>query len=329
MVSKIPSKKCLIIGANGQDGLLLAEYLLSLKYDLIYIIKNYVIINNIKNPFSILSQSDVNNLIKNEVFDKIFYLAAYHGSSEDKIEDDNLISYNKFHDVNVCGFINFLYAIKKFSPITKIFYASSSLIFDGNSEIKLSENSSFNPDSFYGITKLSGLQLCRLFRNKYKIWATCGILFSHESILRSKNYLSKKLLESAYNISLGIQDNVTVGNLSFINDWGYAGDYVVAMNLALDASADDFIISSGEGHTVKEFTNLIFYNFNLDYKKFIIEDNNLIIRENKIRIGDYTKLFKATGWIPKHSFIDMIKKLVDEYILEKKYEVQYNNNSKE
>jgi GDPmannose 4,6-dehydratase len=307
-------KKCVIIGANGQDGKLLTSYLRNIGYDLILIDRIFMFNDGSNSHFSILSSSDVYDLIKNQPIDKIFYLAAYHESSEDKSDECDVRNFNKYNEVNSLGLLNFLHAIKFYKKNIKLFYASSSLIFDGNNITIQDEKTSYNPEGFYGMTKLLGMELCKLFRERYNIWVTTGILYSHESIYRSNNFLSKKLLNAAYEISIGIKREVIVGDLSVVNDWGYAADYVKAMHLALEAAPEDFIIATGEAHSVSEFASEIFESFGLDYKRYIKENKTLLTRINKIRIGNYSKINKMTSWRPSYNFKDMVNRLKIDYL---------------
>lgn len=311
---KTKNKKALIIGVNGQDGKIAFNYLSGLGYKIIGVDRGSVKTFKTKwnKKVDITNKNEVFELIKKVKPEDVYYLAAYHHSSQDeKIDfyDDLQLSY----EINVLAFINFLEAIRLYSLKTKIFYASSSSIF-GNCKDKLqNEKTPYNPNSPYGLTKMEGLMLCRLYREKYNVFAAAGILYNHESEYRTENFISMKIVKSALNIKKGTQDKLVVGNLSAIVDWGYAYDYVRAMKLILSSkTADDFVIATGKSHTVLDFVKITFNYLGLDWKKFIFENKNIIKEKKSVLTGNYKKLRDATNWKPSINFRQMIKKIIDK-----------------
>jgi GDPmannose 4,6-dehydratase len=299
---KAKNKTALIIGSQGQDGKLLTQLLTGL---------NYKVIGVDKNGIDIQDRQAVFTLIKKNKPEEIYYLAAFHFSSQDK-QDNAYNDLYQSYQINVLALLNFLEGIRLFSPKTKIFYASSSLIF-GNSKTKIqNENTPYNPNSAYGITKMNGALLCKLYREKYNIFASVGILYNHESKYRADNFISMKIIKGAINIKSGKQDKLIVGDLSAKVDWGYAPDYVKAMQLILNnKQADDFIIATGKLHTVLDFIKITFKTLGLNYKKYIKENKKIINERKAVLLGDAKKLKAITGWKASVNFSQMIKKIIN------------------
>jgi GDPmannose 4,6-dehydratase len=307
-------KKAIIIGSEGQDGSLLFQLLKKENYSIIGIGKNSTKSGNgaLEYVVDISKKNQVSDLVRDFRPDEVYYLAAVHQSSENNTSED-VDFFKKSYDVNVFYLSYFLDAIKTTSTSTKIFYASSSHIFgDPESEIQ-DENTPFNPDSIYGITKLDGLLTCRLYRRKYGVFACSGILYNHESGLRKDTFFSKKLIKGAIEIKNGKRDKIVLGDLSAVVDWGYAPDYVNAMHGILSLNVpDDFVIATGKKHSVEDFVRIAFQLLNLDWKRYIFVDNSVLTRQRKTLIGDPKKLIKATNWRPSVDFKGMIKKLLTE-----------------
>ena len=304
---KIKNKKftAIIVGSNGQDGIILNNKLTKLNYRIYKINKNN---GNIKRP------KFVTNLVKKIKPDEIYYLAAYHHSSEEKIKSTfNEKFFNETMQINVNAVIFFLEAITKFSPKTRFFYASSSLIFSP-SKLKHNENTEINPSSYYGISKVAGMIACRYFREFKNVFASVGILYNHESSLRKKNFLSKKVVKAAYEIYRKKRRYLEIGNLNSKIDWGYADDYVDAMVKIIKLNkANDFIVASGKSYSVREFVKKTFDSFGLNYNKHIKINPKILKQDNYgTRIGDASRLRKLTGWKPMVNFNSMIQKLISD-----------------
>jgi GDPmannose 4,6-dehydratase len=305
-------RSALIIGANGQDGRLLYDFLLKKRYVVIGIDKNCIRCSQKMSykKIDILKFDQVVRLIKEFKPQEVYYLAAFHHSSEDlPIEDVALLQQS--YQVHVAGFANFLEAIKLFSSKTKIFYAASSHIFGETTKLIQTETMPINPHCIYGITKASGLALSRFYRSRYGIFAAAGILYNHESSLRAQHFVSKKIIDGAINIKAGKQKKIVLGDLDAVVDWGYAPDYVRAMHLILKAKApDDFIVATGKKHTVLDFVKVAFGHLKLNWKDNIEIDRSIVRKKSFSRIGNPAKLRTITGWKPKVSFKEMIKKMV-------------------
>jgi len=311
---KIKNKKALIIGVNGQDGRILFDYLSNLNYRIIGVDKKNIKTVGVKwdKKIDITNKSEVFELIKKIKPSEVYYLAAFHGSAQDK--ENNF--YNDFklsYEINVFALSNFLEAIRIFSVKTKIFYAGSSLIFGNCKTKKQNEETPYHPDSLYGLTKMDGVSLCKLYRRKFNIFAVSGILYNHESEYRTENFISMKIIKRALDIKRGLKNKLVVGNLSASVDWGYAPDYIKAMKEILNLKkADDFIIATGESHTVLDFVKVTFNYLKLDWKKFVFEDKNIIKEKRVVLVGDSTKLKTVTSWEPSVNFSEMIKKIVNK-----------------
>lgn len=307
-------KKAIIVGCEGQDGRLLYDLLIGMNYSLLGIGQNVIRSDGIKRDkiVDISIKEDVFDLLKTIKPHEIYYLAAFHHSSEDKLVDDYKL-YQQSYNVNLFYLINFLEAIKLYSPETRLFYAASCLIF-GKCETEIQdENTPFNPDTVYGITKLDGLLTCRYYRNRYGIFASTGILYNHESHLRKVNFISKKIIKGAINIKNKKQDKINLGDLTAEIDWGYAPDYVNAMYKILNAStADEYIVATGTKHSVRDFVRITFKYLNLDWEQYVEEDKSILSRGKKSLVGDSSKLRKITGWKPSVSFKKMIKVLLEK-----------------
>jgi GDPmannose 4,6-dehydratase len=306
-------KTAIIIGCLGQDGSILYKFLLRKQYQLIGIDVNHYQSNfkSLNKIVNISNKKEVNRLVRTSKPSEIYFLAAYHHSSEDKIDISNSELFQKSFQVNVDLLVYFLDAILKYSPQTKLFYAASSHIFGDTERDYDDENSCIDPVTIYGISKATGLFMCRHYRKQYSIFASCGIFYNHESTLRTDNYISKKIIKGVINIKNKNQEKLVVGDLSAEADWGYAPDYIDAIYkiLSLDRP-DDYIIATGKKHSVSEFARLAFHCIGLDSQHYLREEKNLIKRKPVCRVGKSTKLNNDTGWEPSINFKEMVRVLL-------------------
>ncbi|MFC1595715.1 GDP-mannose 4,6-dehydratase [Candidatus Margulisiibacteriota bacterium] len=308
-------KKALIIGCNGQDGILLEKNLIEKNYQIYGIdidtIKGFELDN--KNKLDISIFDDVKLIVSKLKPDEIYYLAAYHHSSQDKLSENNIELFSKSFSVNNFSLVNFLEAVRLYSSHTKLFYAASSHIFGQADTVPQDENTAINPDNIYGVTKASGVYTCRYYRKNYALFASTGILYNHESSLRSPGFVSKKIIRGAVQIKKGMQDRIELGSLESEIDWGYAPDYVEAMfNILQVNCSDDFIIATGIKHTVKDFVEITFNYLDLDWNQYITINNNIVSNRKHALIGNAEKLRNKCGWKPSVNFKQMIKKLLEE-----------------
>jgi len=304
-------KKALIVGRAGQDGRLLQEHLLQLGYQVAGIGRHeYCSPANEVRPFDIRVREQVSGLLKNLKPDEIYYLAAYHHSSEETIPSEEELWHHSF-DVHVYAWLNFLEAARTDSPHSRLFYAASSLIYGAAESDRQNEDTPWRPQTPYGATKASGMLAAATYRQRHGLFAAGGILFNHESELRSEKFISQKIVRAAVAVQAGRQKQLVVGNLNAQVDWGYARDYVDAMQKILQLpKAGDFVIASGKAHSVGDLAETAFSLLGLDWKKHAVEDSAVIKRQLKPMVGDASKLFRQCGWQPCTSFREMIRRML-------------------
>ena len=309
----------IIVGHQGQDGRLLTELLISRGYGVLGVGRSSVetfgpIIAT--NPCRLDDASSISGAVADLEPDEVYYLAAHHASSETRDSGDLRAEYLASVAVNVTGLLHFLEAIRNHSPRTRLFYASTSLIF-GNQPVQSpqTETTPRAPEEAYAILKLLGGNACREYRERHGVFASVGILFNHESRWRSPKFLSRKIAKAAAAAkaqgrpSLGI----TLGNLDATVDWGYAPDFVDAFTriLALDRP-DDFIVATGIAHTVRDFAAAAFGCVGLDWRDHVAVDASLIAQPRTGRMGDAGKLRRLTAWAPSVTFDEMARLLVEQ-----------------
>lgn len=307
--------RSIIVGASGQDGSILLDKLLSEGETVLAISKEHTFLyselcSEVEHV-NILNPDDVVRAIRTFIPDHIYYLAAYHHSSEDKKPEAAILFKNSF-DIHVFGVLNFLEAIKDINPGVKLFYASSSLIFGSNPEVDLAtEETPWQPDCAYGVSKVAGMNLCAFYRDCYNLFATCGILFNHESCLRKETFVSRKIISGIFDIISGKKEFIEISDLNAAADFGYAPDFIEAIYKLVQLDVpDDFIIATGKVKKIKNWLETAFSLCGMDWKEYIVLSPNLS-RKRKALAGDITKLNNATKWLPSHSFEGMLIKLLN------------------
>ncbi len=303
MRQAVTKRKAVVVGSRGQDGRLLAAALRRDGWKVTGIAR--------RGPVDILSRGQVERLIARLAPDHVYYLAAHHHSSQDAPEDGRAL-FRRSWAVHVDGLVHFLEAIRKRSPRTRLFYASSSLVFGAPKGGRASEKTRLAPRDAYGLSKAAGMLTCRLYRRRYGLFAAVGILFNHESPLRDKRFLSRKLARGAVAVRFGKARELVLGDLDARADWGWAPDAVDAMRriLALPAP-DDFVVATGRAHSVREFARAAFGHLGLDWRRYVRAAPGVLTRRKPALAGDAAKLRRATGWKPTVSFEDMAARLVD------------------
>lgn len=305
-------KNALVVGYSGQDGSYLVEHLRAQGYTVAGVDRG-----NAKpplpegGPINIQDYAQVLNLLRSFKPDELYYLAAFHHSSEDLPLDDHELIHRSF-EINTLALNNVLHAIATELPRSRLFYAASSHVFGNPPENVQDENTPLNPIDAYGISKTAGLLLCRHYRQLRKVYCSVGILYNHESPRRSTAFVSRKIVRAAVRISRKIQEKLILGDLDSVVDWGYAPDYVDAMwrILQLDEPAD-FVIASGTLHSVRDFVQIAFESLGLDWTAHVELDSSLK-RKSRTNVlqGNTTLLESRTGWRPRTSFRDMILAMV-------------------
>jgi GDPmannose 4,6-dehydratase len=206
-----------------------------------------------------------------------------------------------------------LSAVQKFIPECKFYFAASSEMFGLSQTAPQSEETPFNPRSVYGISKLAGFHLCKAFRENKGLHTSSGILFNHESPRRGGEYVTQKIVSQAVAIKRGQVKELRLGNLDAKRDWGHAKDYVVAMQKMTELEkADDFVISSGITHSVRDFCQKAFACLDLNYRDYVVSDPLFFRPSEKIPLcGDNSKAKKILGWVPTHSFNSIIEEMIE------------------
>lgn len=306
--------RALIIGCHGQDGRYLWRFLRNFGYDITGIHRGGVVGASMEGfpAVDIRRADDVRRLLGAAAPDELYYLAAYHQSSEDRPVETQDLLLTSFA-INTLGLVNVLAAMQTQAPAARLFYAASSHAFGYPAGPVQDETTPFNPVSPYGISKAAGIQVCRYFRSDRAVFASAGILYNHESPLRPPNFLSRKIVRAAVRISKGRQDKVSVGDLDALVDWGYAPDYVEAMWKVLQLEQpDDFIIASGALHSVRDLAQIVFELVGLDWRDFVVVDPTLVTtRPSPVLHGRIDKIRRLTGWQPTTSFRQMLEEMVE------------------
>jgi len=315
------SKIALITGITGQDGSYLAEFLLEKKYKVHGVVRRVALedkahrlwrlrhlLGKIKlHAASLESYASLVKIIQKIKPNEIYHLAAQSFVSYSFEDEFSTINSN----VNGTHFV--LSAIKEFSPKTKFYFAGSSEMFGKVREVPQVETTPFHPRSAYGISKVTGYELTRNYREAYNLYCCAGILFNHESPRRGFEFVTRKISHAAASIKLGLQKNIELGNIYAKRDWGHAKDYVRAMWLMLQQKQpEDFVISTGKQHSVKEFANLAFSRLGMDYRKYLKIDKSLN-RPSEVNslLGDCKKANRKLNWKPKINFKELVYDMVD------------------
>lgn len=306
-------KRVVVVGSGGQDGRLLYDrlekegaWVLGIERNAIRCTEGIGL-----ERVDVRSVSEVQGAVEAARPDEVYYLAAYHQSAEERPPNER-VAFQESFAVNTNGLLNFLHCLQEYHPSGRLFYAASCHVFGPGSESPMNEETPLVPDTPYAITKAAGLASCRYYRERHSLFAVSGLLFNHESPLRGPSFLSQKIVRAAIDISDGRQSQLILGDLKARVDWGYAPDTVEAMTriLALD-TPDDFVVATGELHSVEEFLDLAFGALDLDWHGHVREDPDLVSRQAFPRLGDASKLRRATGWAPSVSFPEMVRALVD------------------
>lgn len=315
------AKAALITGILGQDGPYLAKLLLEKGYKVYGLMRRYSQphMENLKFlgiekeidfvEGDLSDESSLINVVRNVRPAEIYNLAAqsFVGSSWDQAKLTT--------EVNALGVLYLLNCIKFLSPTTKFYQASTSEMFGlSNDDGFQDEKTIFHPRSPYGVSKVYAYWMTVNFRESYGLFTTNGILFNHESPLRGIQFVTRKITDGVAKIKLGLADSISLGNLDAERDWGFAGDYVEAMYLMMQAEKpDDYVVGTGECHTVKEFVQLAFKEVGItDWEKYVVIDARFKrpaeVPHLRARVDKTTE---KLGWKPKVSFEELVKMMVE------------------
>lgn len=318
------NKKALITGISGQDGSYLAELLLSKGYEVHGTIR--------RNSSNENTTSRINNIIDDvtlhfaDLTDLSSLEKAIIATSPDEVynlaaQSHVGISYqNPVYTANVVGLgtLNLLESVRNYCPNAKIYQAGTSEMF-GNSiddDGFQRETTPFKPANPYACAKQFSHNICINYRNSYNLFISNGILFNHESPRRGENFVTSKIIKGAIAIYNGTQSDLRLGTLDTYRDWGHAKDYTRAMWTILQQDAPgDYICATGITHSIKELCEYVFLKLNLDYKEYIVIDQEFVRPEETVRLkGDSTKLRTLTGWEPEYTFESMIDEMIEYYL---------------
>ena len=310
-------KTALITGVTGQDGSYLAEFLLAKGYNVAGMVRrssteNFSRIEHIRDQIDLrqgdlLDQSSLSTIIRDVNPDELYNLAA---QSFVPTSWDQPVLTGEF---TALGVTRMLEAVRQVNPKIKFYQGSSSEMFGQVREIPQTELTPFYPRSPYGVAKAYGHYITVNYRESYSLFACSGILFNHESPRRGLEFVTRKVTDYVARIKLGLADKLPMGNLDARRDWGFAGDYIKAMWLMLQQpKADDYVIATGNSHSVRDLVEIAFSYVDLDWQKYVVLDPRFIRpAEVETLIGDSSRAKNELGWVPEVSFEQMIRMMVD------------------
>jgi GDPmannose 4,6-dehydratase len=319
-VVKKKKKSAFITGITGQDGSYLADLLLAKGYDVHGLVRrssteNFERIEHIKDRVTLhqgdlLDQHSLVSALRAAQPHEIYNLAAQSFVHASWFQP---ILTSEFTGI---GVTRMLEAMREVCPKARFYQASSSEMFGKVREVPQNEATPFHPRSPYGVAKAYGHYITLNYRESYGLHATSGILFNHESPRRGLEFVTRKITWHAAAIKHGLKEELALGNLDAKRDWGYAKDYVEMMWLMLqEKEAEDYVIATGETHSVKEFVEIAFDRAKLDWKKYVVIDPKFVRpAEVDLLIGDYSKAKQRLGWEPRTSFEELVHLMVDSDI---------------
>ncbi|HJM31691.1 MAG TPA: GDP-mannose 4,6-dehydratase [Acidimicrobiales bacterium] len=310
-------KRALITGITGQDGSYLAELLLEKGYDVVGMVRrsstvNFERITHLMGdvefvPGDLIDQMSMVEILQDHRPEEVYNLAA-QSFVQTSFGQPVLTG-----ETTALGVTRLLDAIRMVDDSIRYYQASSSEMFGKVREVPQTETTPFHPRSPYGVAKVYGHWITINYRESYDLHASSGILFNHESPRRGLEFVTRKITHGAAQIALGQATELRLGNLDAQRDWGFAGDYVDAMWRMLQLeSADDFVICTGETHSVREFCELAFGRVGLDYADHVVIDERFFRpAEVDLLVGDAAKAEARLGWVPQTSFTELVEMMVD------------------
>jgi GDPmannose 4,6-dehydratase len=309
--------RALITGITGQDGSYLAELLLEEEYEVIGMVRrsstvNFERIAHIQDRLTLVSgdlvdEASMINILREQRPTEVYNLAAQ--SFVQTSWGQPVLT----GEVTALGVTRVLDAIRIVDPEIRFYQASSSEMFGKVQAVPQNEDTPFYPRSPYGVAKVYGHWITVNYRESYGLHASSGILFNHESPRRGLEFVTRKITHAVASIKLGITDQLALGNLEAQRDWGFAGDYVRAMHLMLKQdSPDDYVVSTEETHSVREFCKLAFGHVGLDYQDYVVQDERFMRpAEVDLLVGDSRKARDGLGWKPQVAFPELVAMMVE------------------
>lgn len=314
------TKRALITGITGQDGSYLAEHLLSLGYEVHGLVRRVALegpetrvsrISHLLDRLTLHPGSLESYASMFQIFSRIDFQECYHLAAQSFVAESFADGFSTLN-TNINGTHYALAALRELRPKCRFYFAGSSEMFGNVSEVPQVETTSFQPRSPYGISKVAGFHLTRNYREAYGLYCVSGILFNHESPRRGFEFVTRKTTSTVARIKLGLASELRIGNLDAKRDWGHAQDYVRAMHAMLQPDQpDDFVIATGETHSVRELCEIAFGEVDLDYREFVkVDERYYRPAEIDQLIGDAGKARRVLGWQPTYTFRELIKEMV-------------------
>ncbi|MCA9967096.1 MAG: GDP-mannose 4,6-dehydratase [Anaerolineales bacterium] len=309
--------KALITGVTGQDGSYLAEFLLSKGYDVVGMVRR----TSTLNLHRLAHIQDQITLVPGDLLDEFSLVQILDEHRPDEVYNLGAQSFVSTSwsqpvftgEATALGVTRLLNAIRIVNPKIRFYQASSSEMFGKVIEVPQRETTPFYPRSPYGVAKVYGHWITVNYRESYNLHATSGILFNHESPRRGLEFVTRKISSHVAQIKLGLTNELRLGNLDAKRDWGFAGDYVQAMWHMLQVDTpDDFVIATGETHSIREFLDLAFSHVNLDWHDYVVQDERFMRpAEVDLLVGDPSKAGAKLGWEPSVTFPQLVHMMVD------------------
>ena len=316
------TKRALITGITGQDGSYLAEHLLSLGYEVHGLVRRvaledpqgrftriaHLLDKIVLHPASLESYPSIFHVISQYEFTECYHLAAQSFVAESFRDGFSTMN------ININGTHYMLAALRELRPSCRFYFAGSSEMFGKVRETPQTESTPFHPRSPYGISKVAGFDLTRNYREAYDMFCLSGILFNHESPRRGHEFVTRKITSGVARIKLGLQEDISLGNLDSSRDWGYAGDYVEAMWMMLQQDQpDDYVIATGETHSIRDLLTAAFAQAEIDdWERYVKQDPRFMRpAEVDLLVGDPSKARDVLGWTPRVSFRELVNMMVE------------------
>jgi GDPmannose 4,6-dehydratase len=321
------TKTAFITGITGQDGSYLAEYLVSLGYKVCGLVRRNSVPENQSTRIEHLIRKGNLEIFYGDVLDTKSIETVLHKCKPDEIYNLAAQSHVRISSdipiftlqTNSVGVLNMLEACRNICPKSKFYQASSSEMFGNSIDQKdgcsQNEDTPMHPVSPYGCAKLYSYHITRHYRTAYGLFACNGILFNHESPRRASNFVTNKIIKTAVQIKKGLRDKLELGNIDTFRDWGHSYDYVRAMHQIVNHDKpDDFVVSTGKTHSIKELCNYVFTKLGMDYTKFVTQ-NPKYMRPQELQYlkGDCTKIKETLGWEPTYTFEGMLDEMIDHW----------------
>jgi GDPmannose 4,6-dehydratase len=311
------TKKALITGITGQDGSYLAELLLDKGYEVYGVVRRL----SAPNVWRIQHILERITLVQADLLDQLSLIKAVESVQPSEFYNLAAMSFVPASwdqplltgEYNAQGVTRALEAIRRVDPKIRFYQASSSEMYGRVREVPQTETTPFYPRSPYGVSKVFGHYITVNFRESYNLFAVSGILFNHESPRRGIEFVTRKVTDGVARIKLGMRDSLALGNLDACRDWGFAGDYVRAMWLMLQQDQpDDYVVATGQAHSVRRLVEIAFAHAGLDWKKHVIVDPRFLRpAEVDHLIGNPAKAKAKLGWKPEVSFEQLVQMMVD------------------